>query len=473
VKKLLLAALFTVLCGSAVAQTPETKTALEQGVCAFKNKNFRLAESEFKRALEQDPGNKLLMLFAARAVDFQVEPKNTAAGNVEKARLAIDAYSKLLAAEPTDAEATQAIVRLYEQIDAAKLEEIAASDTVPKPVRTDIYVKLAAAQNTCAVDVTDANKTEVARGGSRVYRFHMPKDQADLARAMACAAGGLKLIDKALALDTRSQSAWSYKASLLIQSSRLAEMQQQTAEKARLDKESLAARDEFKKLADEARALQDKADREEADRYAKQKPTDLDHAAALEQFYKSGRMVRKVVFDESSINSRVYSLIGADAPDVRERPQPEAPKPIVWKALTPPDGTFTVMLPSPFDAEGKLYFAKGEGLSFMLTYVDIPPQAPGPVDVMMAGAAWGLASSVCSFSVMGDASCDVRLAKKVSLAAYPGLEYTITEDDCVKAIPGLLRVYATPTRIYALAVIGAGESDPRTAKYLNSFSIKK
>jgi hypothetical protein len=184
-------------------------------------------------------------------------------------------------------------------------------------------------------------------------------------------------------------------------------------------------------------------------------------------------MVRKVVFDESSINSRIYSLIGPDAPDVRGRPQPEAPRPIVWKALTPPDGTFTVMLPSPFDAEGKLYFAKGEGLSFMLTYVDIPPQAPGPVDVMMAGAAWGLASSVCSFSVMGDASCDVRLAKKVSLAAYPGLEYTITEDDCVKAIPGLLRVYATPTRIYALAVIGAGESDPRTAKYLNSFSIKK
>jgi hypothetical protein len=40
-------------------------------------------------------------------------------------------------------------------------------------------------------------------------------------------------------------------------------------------------------------------------------------------------------------------------------------------------------------------------------------------------------------------------------------------------LPGLLRVYAIPKRVYAIAVIGANETDPRVAKYLNSFSLKK
>jgi len=112
-------------------------------------------------------------------------------------------------------------------------------------------------------------------------------------------------------------------------------------------------------------------------------------------------------------------------------------------------------------------------MTFMFTYVDIPPQTPGPVDLIMAGAAWGLAEGLCNFARMADTPCDVGLAKKISLASYPGLEYTVTEDNCIKVLPGLLRVYATPTRVYALAVIGGNETDPRAAKFLNSFSIKK
>jgi tetratricopeptide (TPR) repeat protein len=475
VKRLLLAGLITIVCcGSIVAQTPDATTALERGVCAFKNKDYRLAESEFESALQQDPTNKMLMLFTARAIDFQVEPKDTSAANFARARSAIDAYSKLLAADPTDAEPPQAIVRLYEQIDAGRLAEIAANEATPKQVRTGIYVKLAAAQNTCANDITDENKTEVTQGRSRVYRYHTPKNPADLATAKACASEGLKLIDKALALDTHNESAWSYKASLLIQSSRLAEMQQQPAEKARLDKESLAARTEFKKLADQARAAQDKADRETEERYTKQRPTELDGAAAIQKFYESGRLVRKIPIDENSIDSRGLELLIASAPDADQRTKPTAVQPpIVWKALTPPDGSFSVMLPSPYDVERTLYVGGGEGMTFMLTYLDIPPQTPGPVDLMMSGAAWGLAEGLCNFARIADTPCDVHFAKKISLASYPGLEYTVTEDNCIKVLPGLLRVYATPTRVYALAVIGGNETDPRAAKFLNSFSVKK
>ena len=69
------------------------------------------------------------------------------------------------------------------------------------------------------------------------------------------------------------------------------------------------------------------------------------------------------------------------------------------------------------------------------------------------------------------------------LAGLPGLLSRLTQDEVLAlgqqpavpptVLPGLLRVYATPTRVYALAVIGGNETDPRAAKFLNSFSIKK
>src|SRR5689334_6207004 len=112
-------------CLTTAAQTPDAKTALEQGVCAFKNKDYRSAQTEFEKALRQDPANKMLLLFVARAIDYQVDAKDRSAGNLAKARSALDAYSKVLAADPAESEAVSAIVRLYKQIDAAKLTDIA------------------------------------------------------------------------------------------------------------------------------------------------------------------------------------------------------------------------------------------------------------------------------------------------------------------------------------------------------------
>ena len=137
------------------------------------------------------------MLFTARAIDYQYESKEMSAGSLAKARSAIEAYSMLLAADPADSEASNAIVRLYEQIDAAKLADIAADEGTPKQIRTAIYVKLAAVGNTCANDITDANKTEASQARYSGYRYHMPKDPKDLAKAQTCAADGMKFIDNA------------------------------------------------------------------------------------------------------------------------------------------------------------------------------------------------------------------------------------------------------------------------------------
>ena len=457
------------------AQTADAKTALEQGVCAFKNKDYRSAQTEFEKALRQDPANKMLLLFVARAIDYQVDAKDRSAGNLAKARSALDAYSKVLAADPAESEAVSAIVRLYKQIDAAKLTDIADNGSTPKQVRTAIYIYLTAAGNTCANAITDENKTEVAQGGSRVYRYHLPKDPKDLAKAKTCVSDGMKFIDKALALDSNNESAWSYKTSLLIQSSRLAEMQQQPTEKAALDKQALAAKAQFRKLADATRDAQAKAELEAQERWEKERPTERHDELSMAKFMAFGGVSKKVPINQFSIDPRDLEMLVApvDPDDVRPpKPQPPDP-PIVWKAVTQPDGTFSVLLPSTFDVDGKSYSARGEGMSFFLIYLDIPPQRPATDEQIMAGTASALADGVCSFSLAANASCDVHFSKKTTLGSYSGLEYTVSEDNCIKVTPGVLRVYVTPSRVYAIAAIGGDQSDQRIAKFLNSFAIKK
>ncbi|HYJ91306.1 MAG TPA: hypothetical protein VEV84_08360, partial [Pyrinomonadaceae bacterium] len=304
----------------------------------------------------------------------------------------------------------------------------------------------------------------------------VPKDPKDLAKAKTCASDGIKFIDQALALDPNSESAWSYKASLLIQTSRLAEMQQQATEKAHIDKEVLAAKAQFTKLADAARDRQAQADREEQERWKKERPTVDSNIASMAKFIASGRLVKKVSIDESSIDSRDMELmVPPEDPDRTQQPKPDPPAPpIVWKTVTPPDGTFSFILPSQFDLAGTMYSATGEGMIFLLTYIDLPANhPPATAEEIIGGTASAMADSVCAFSLLAKASCEVRLAKKISLGSYPGIEYTVAEDNCIKVLPGLLRVYATPNRVYALAAIGGDETDPPIAKFLNSFSVKK
>jgi tetratricopeptide (TPR) repeat protein len=456
------------------AQTPDSKTALERGVCAFTARDYRLAETEFAKALQQDPANKLLMLFTARAIDFQVEPKVTPPGNLAKARSAIDAYSKLLLANPSDYEASSSIIRLYAQIDPAKLPEIAANEATPKQVRTGILIKLAAAANTCANDITDVNKTDVVQGKSRVYRFHPPKDPGDLAKANACASDGLRLINRALALENASETAWSYKASLLVQMSRLAEMQRQMGEKAALDKQVLAAKAEFKKQSNAENARRDEAYRAEQEQRQNERAASGGGEASMARFIASGYLSSKFPIDERSIPSRDI-LIAPDGLVPDPRPAAAAATPIVWKTVTAPDGAFSFLLPSPFDLAGNLYSAKGEGVTFLMMDFKLPTGPPlADTDAIMRSLSWGVADSVCALSRLGGASCEVRYAKKTSLGSLPGLEYTITtEENNCKIQPGLFRVYATQSHVYALVAVGGDDTDPRVEKFFSSLTVKE
>ena len=101
------------------------------------------------------------------------------------------------------------------------------------------------------------------------------------------------------------------------------------------------------------------------------------------------------------------------------------------------------------------------------------PPANVNVDDVMAGTASAMAESVCTFSLIANASCDVRLAKKTSLGTYPGLRIHHRRGQLHKGPSRAARVYATHNRVYALAAVGGDETNPRVAKFLNSFAIMK
>jgi hypothetical protein len=114
-------------------------------------------------------------------------------------------------------------------------------------------VTLAARKYTCANEISDteATKKTVKKDGKDVYQFTKPASPEEFERLKQCAAEGLELVNKAVELAPNSDSAWSYKANLLGQQARVAEMDGNTAEQERLKDEADQAKERFIALNEE------------------------------------------------------------------------------------------------------------------------------------------------------------------------------------------------------------------------------
>lgn len=148
---------------------------------------------------------------------------------------------------------------------------------------------LAAKQNTCANTISDTEKTKkpAKRDGKDVFQYVKPENPQDLERMRACVNQGTELIEKAVGLETQEvkdagsadlkamsdaqlidlhdqvktfESARSYRTSLLIQASRLAEMDARDADAVQLRSQSETARSEFQTLSELNRKIQDEKD---------------------------------------------------------------------------------------------------------------------------------------------------------------------------------------------------------------------
>jgi hypothetical protein len=271
---------------------------------SYKDRKFPEAEQLFRDAVSRDPKGetvegKTAQLFLARTLhsEFIGDRKNTA-----KAEEAIAEYQKALALNPNDQSSYKAIASLYENLQKNDewldwVTKRSTNTSIPQEQRAEALTSLAAKKNSCANDITDteATKKTVTKDGKQTFQFVKPENETDFATLKQCVQEGLALTEQTAALETEQvknakslniksltdeqlksnqdllkvfESARSYRASLLVQAMRLAEMEGRTEDRDRLKTESEAARQSFLDLSEVVKSIQNEIDERVAAREA-------------------------------------------------------------------------------------------------------------------------------------------------------------------------------------------------------------
>jgi hypothetical protein len=308
---LALAVLFTSNCS--YYNRIMSRKNLVDGSEAYKGRKFEEAEALFRQAAERDPDGSTLegriaQLFLARTLHSRYIGDRQ---RREYADAAIAEYKKTLQVDPNEQSAYKAVAGLFENLGRddewrAWVAERSTNESIKPQYRAEALTSLAAKQNTCANEISDTEKTKkpIKRDGKDVFQFVKPERPEDFERMRACVAQGTELIDKAIALEPDEikqisnldinslsdaqlqekldmvkafESARSYKTSLTIQASRLAEMDGREPDAARLREEADASRARFTELSTASKAM---ADAKEARIAAQQQAANANKAEA-------------------------------------------------------------------------------------------------------------------------------------------------------------------------------------------------
>jgi tetratricopeptide (TPR) repeat protein len=247
---IVLAILVATSSGCGVINRIRAKNQLNEAAKAYREGHFPEAEQHSRRAAELDPNNKTAPMFIARTIHAQYRPGVQSPENIAKAQEAITAYQQLLANNPQDEESYKAIAYLYEatkQDDKLRqwISTRAASDTAPPEKRAEAYVVLASKDWDCSFKITElpTNKTTTVdpSNNKATVSYKKPKDQKDFDQAQMCVKKGLVEAENAIKYDPNNESAWSYKTNLLLEASKLAEMDGKPDQKAQYQKDYEAA----------------------------------------------------------------------------------------------------------------------------------------------------------------------------------------------------------------------------------------
>lgn len=247
---ILLAILVATSSGCGVINRIRAKNQLNEAAKAYREGHFPEAEQHSRRAAELDPNNKTAPMFIARTIHAQYRPGVQSPENIAKAQEAITAYQQLLANNPQDEESYKAIAYLYEatkQDDKLRkwISDRAASDVAPAEKRAEAYVVLASKDWDCSFKITElpTNKTTTLDPSTNkaTVSYKKPKDQKEFDQAQMCVKQGLVEAESAIKFDPNNESAWSYKTNLLLEASKLAEMDGKPDQKAQYQKDYEAA----------------------------------------------------------------------------------------------------------------------------------------------------------------------------------------------------------------------------------------
>jgi tetratricopeptide (TPR) repeat protein len=266
---MVLAILVVTSSGCGVINRIRAKNQLNEAARAYREGKFEEAEQHSREAAELDPDNKTAPMFIARTIHAQYRPGVQSADNVAKAQKAIEAYQQILAKNPKDDEAYKAIAYLYGAIKEDNklrkwIADRAASDQTEPEKRAEAYVVLASKDWDCSFKITELPTNKVTTvdpaNNKATVSYKKPKDQKDFDQARMCVQQGLSEAENAIKFDPTNESAWSYKTNLLLEASKLAEMDGNAEQKATLTKQYEAAQ----KRTSELSAASQKRKEEEA-----------------------------------------------------------------------------------------------------------------------------------------------------------------------------------------------------------------
>ena len=241
-----LAVLVATSSGCGVINRIRAKNQLNEAARSYREGRFAEAEQHSREAAALDPNNKTAPMFIARTIHAQYRPGVQSPDNVAKAQQAIEAYQQILARNPQDDEAYKAIAYLYESIkEYDKLRQWisarASSDSTEPEKRAEAYVVLASKDWDCSFKITElpTNKTTTIdpSNNKATVSYKKPKDQKEFDQAQMCVKQGLTEAENAIKFDPNNESAWSYKTNLLLEASKLAEMDGQTEQKTQYQKD--------------------------------------------------------------------------------------------------------------------------------------------------------------------------------------------------------------------------------------------
>ena len=265
-----LAILVASTSGCGVINRIRAKNQLNEAARAYREGKFEEAEQYSRRAAEIDPDNKTAPMFIARTLHAQYRPGVQTPDNIAKAQKAIEAYQTILRNNPKDDEAYKAIAYLYGAIkEDDKLRQWiasrAANESADPEKRAEAYIVLASKDWDCSFKITELPTVKTTTVDSATNKatvsYKKPKDQKDFDTAQMCVKQGLGEAENAIKFDPNNESAWSYKTNLLLEASKLAEMDGKTDQKADYQKQYEVA---LKRTTELSAAAQKRKEEEEA-----------------------------------------------------------------------------------------------------------------------------------------------------------------------------------------------------------------
>jgi tetratricopeptide (TPR) repeat protein len=202
----------TLLCGATGCNQLRSRSELNKGVQAFKNKDYEVAVGDFQNAIKLDEKSEVAKLYLATAYAYQVVDSDKP-DNVALAQKALDAFQQVLAKDPNDLTALKqvaSISRNIHRMDDAKAYErkVIAVD----PNDAEAYYTIG------VVDWMQAYKTAVATlaaDGLTDDGFGNPKKSKGACQKLveantAPVTEGLEALDKAVSINPTYEEAMTY-----------------------------------------------------------------------------------------------------------------------------------------------------------------------------------------------------------------------------------------------------------------------